>query len=192
MQAIGLRLPEFDLVGTEAEASPIGGPRGPGLIVGRAGVLPEEIGDAAVEDFARGERSALGRRQGSNAAEERAGAPVGVGFGGGNRGDASGDADLAIQLRPEEEHGGARIGLQFLAFPAFVVGEEYEAAFAEFLEQNHARGGPAVGGGGGNGDGGGFGELRGLNQAVPLGELPHGIGVDGGFGQFSRGSQIPV
>ena len=56
---------------------------------------------------------------------------IGVGFGGGEFRDASGDAHLAVDVAPIKHQGGVRIRRQLAGLAAFVVGEEEEAALVD-------------------------------------------------------------
>jgi hypothetical protein len=88
------------------------------------------------------------------------------------------DPDLTLQLAPPEDQGRPRIGGQFGALAALVVGVEAEAALVEPAQQDHPGRRPAVRGRGGQGHGGRFKQAGPLGLLEPAPELDHRIGVD--------------
>jgi hypothetical protein len=106
------------------------------------------------------------------------GAEVGVAFSGADPGDGALDADLPFERVPEEDQRGLRVGEQVVAFAAFVVGEEDEAAFIKRAEQDDAAVGHAVGRGGAERHGVGLVELGGDGRIHPFAEQVDGIGAE--------------
>ena len=167
-------LPEFEGVWSEPVAAP----------VTWAGdeVVPELCHKIFVSGFqirAIFEDGTLTGHPGGDLAPAWAGLEIGFGLGGGEFGDLSGDADLAVLGEPVKYQGGVRVLGEFAAFLAFVVGEEGEAQYVVIFEEDHARGGDAVRGGGGEGHGVGL-EARLFSGAEPRGELGEGVGVEVG------------
>ena len=66
--------------------------------------------------------------------------------------DPSGNANLPLQLHPVNDEGGLRIGFQFAAFAALIVGKKNETALIETLQENDANRRSAIGCGGGEAD----------------------------------------
>ncbi|MNZ74546.1 hypothetical protein D3C78_929970 [compost metagenome] len=99
------------------------------------------LGQQAFQLAAAVDHPALRRSPGAETAAQGAHLEIGIRFRRRHPLHQPLDAHLALQARPEEGHGRARIGQQLLALGAVVVGEEGEAALVQRLEQQH----PAMG-----------------------------------------------
>jgi len=176
VEAAGAALPEFDFVGDEGVAAPVGG-AGDFL----AGVLGFEFGGAGFEVGAIGDDLALGGGPGADLVGAGAGGEVAFGFVMGEFPDEAAGGDLALACGPEEADGGAVVFGEFLAFAALVVGVEVEAAVVEAFEEDDAGGGDAALADGGEGHGVGFGELMLEGVVQPVVEEDERIAGGGGF-----------
>lgn len=156
-----------------------------GMPGGKAGVL-------LFQELVRRDHGALLGNGRSDAAAGRTGSEIGVGFGGIDLGNAAGDADLAAERGPVEDQGGSRIGGEFAALAAQVVGEEDEAVLVHAFEQDHAGGDLAVRRGGGEGHGVGLREAGANGGAEPLLELADGVRIEAGRIEAGFGCQVPV
>ena len=176
VEAAGAALPEFDFVGDEGVAAPVGG-AGDGFV----GVLDFEFGGAGFEVGAIGYDLALGGGPGTDLMGAGAGGEVAFGFVVGEFPDEAAGGDLALACGPEEADGGAVVFGEFLAFAALVVGVEVEATVVEAFEEDDAGGGDAALADGGEGHGVGFGELMLEGVVQPVVEEDEGIAGGGGF-----------
>ena len=139
VQAVGAALPEFERVGDEAIAAPVGRP-GDGLV----GMAAFGFAVLRFEDVAARDHLALGRGPGADAGAPGPALEIAVGFLGGDAFDSSFDAHLALELVPEEDEGGVGVGLELAGLAALVVGEEREAPLVGAAKQDHPRGGAAL------------------------------------------------
>lgn len=174
METAFAALPELDAIRGETVAAPV---LGAGYF---DGVGVAKLGNGGLEIGARGKGLGLLGDGGAEAGLIGAGLEVFLAFGGGYRLDTAVDADLAVELLPIENEGGAGISGEFPALAAEVVGEENEAVLIEAFQEDHTGGGVAVGGCRGEGHGVGLVDagLKGLVE--PETELFDGVGVDGG------------
>src|SRR5438445_6757291 len=122
VQPVGAALPELDALRNHAVAAPV---RRPGRALAMA---PAGLFHGGLQRGAARHALALRRGPGGEPGAERPGGEVGVRFPGAQLLDAALDADLPLQVRPEEHQarGGARVELAPLA--AAVVRVEDEAA----------------------------------------------------------------
>lgn len=151
MQSIFPSLPEFDMMGYDAEASP------------KRRVwdfffveLLLEFFEFSDEQAAGGDDRALVRAPGSYLASARSAEEVLHGFQGTHFFSLSQDDDLAFQSIPGEQEGHVGVLLNFPTFAAFIIREEYEPFAVEVLEQYCALGRLAFPGNGAEAHGIGF------------------------------------
>jgi len=142
VQAVGAVDPEFDLLGMEMVAAPVGWGGNFAGVVGGEGL------GCCFQCFAGLERAALVGDGGADLALAAAAVEVGIDVGGAELGDAAFDADLAAEGFPVEAEGGAGVFGELAAFLAFGVGEEAEAMAAGGLDEDHADAGCCGGAGG--------------------------------------------
>src|SRR5262249_15418833 len=88
---------------------------------------------------------ALVRGGGAELAADRAAVEVGIRLLGADTLNASLDANLALELHPEEDERGPRVLVQLGALAALVIAKEHEATLVHLLEQHHTRRGQALG-----------------------------------------------
>src|SRR5262249_35174681 len=139
VEAAGTALPELVADRRHPEAAPNGRKRHLA-----AGVFAGERGVALVQRRATRDYPALVGRERRELTPERRAVEVARGFLGRDAGHRTGQADLAVELRPVEEEGRAQILGDLLPLLAFVVRVENESALVEPLEQDHAHRGRAV------------------------------------------------
>ena len=157
VESVVTTLPEFDGFRDDAESAP------------EVWLGDRTLGEALFELFVAGQEvvaggdfGALVRDPGADAASAGTTVEVGRGFLDGEFFNRANDFDLALEVNPGKEEGGARIGGEVLAFAAGVVGEKYKSAIIQILQQDS----PA----------------RGLARSIRCGQ-GHGIGFwDSAFG----------
>src|SRR5437879_5619755 len=137
VQPVGAALPELHALRHHAVAAPVRRPKG-ALAMARTGFFHGGLQRGAVR-HALALRRGPGRKPGA----PRPGREVGVRFLGAQLLDAALDADLPLQVRPEEHQarGGARVELAALA--AAVVRVEDEAAALDAFQEHRPGGGCA-------------------------------------------------
>src|SRR5438309_4315427 len=137
VQPVGAALPELDALRNHAVAAPVRGPKG-ALAMAFTGFLHGGLQRGAVRHAL-----ALRRGPGGEPGAQRPGRKVRVRFLGAQLLDAALDADLPLQVRPEEHQarGGARVELAPLA--AAVVRVEGEAAALDAFQEHRPSGGCA-------------------------------------------------
>src|SRR6266480_1378712 len=137
VQPVGAALPELDALRNHAVAAPVRGPKG-ALAVAPTGFLHGSLQRGAVRHAL-----ALRRGPGREPGAQRPGRKVRVRLLGAQLLDAALDADLPLQVRPQDHQarGGARVQLAALA--AAVVGVEDEAAALDAFQEHRPGGGRA-------------------------------------------------
>src|SRR5689334_8342344 len=133
-------LPELDTLGRDADTAPV---RWTWNALRREARLG--FREARLERSAVGDRCALRRRPGSELRRPRTLAEVVVGL---LRADALGapfDANLPLELRPEEDQRDARVRADVATLAAVVVRMEDEAPRVDGLQQHDPRSGLPVG-----------------------------------------------
>ena len=139
VQTVGAAMPEFDLMGDDAESGPMWRARDVSPFK-----LALELGEAAFEVVWVSHGLALERGPGAKLAAAGTNGEVGVGFSIGDALDSAFDADLDFQRWPVEAEGGFGSGEKLLPLTAVEVGVEDKAALVERLEEQDSVGGLAI------------------------------------------------
>ena len=135
---------------------------------GCAGIAGLQFRKLAFERAAGFDDGALRGNGGAEAATGRTGVEIRVGFSRAEFRDPACNADLSIERGPIQHQRGARIPGQLAPLAAQIVGEERKAAVVDAFEQDHARGGLAVGRGGSERHSGGLFDARGAGEVEPF------------------------
>src|SRR5690606_13738255 len=110
-------------------------------------VAPSDLLRPALELLASRDLAALPRGPRAHLRTVRSRAEVGFGLAARGARDHPLDAHLALQFRPPQSRGGARVALELLGFAAGVVGVEHQRAAFDVLQQHVTDARHATGGG---------------------------------------------